>query len=592
MSQNDIDMKDLIKAKSDSNEETDNFSDDSAKLSSEKTKNKKKKIIILAVAIVLVAVIAVYLLGRDGSQADRTGGNYTNYTVETRDVTLNLSGTGTLEPADSYTVTTLISGDILSAPFEEGDIVEKDMILYEFDSSDISISIEQAELSLTQSQRSHDQKVKSLDDLKIKANEDGEVTELLVEAGDKVTAGQAVATIRDSATMSLVIPFGSDDAAGFFVGQSAEVTLDGSFERLTGIISEISGVEERLEGNMLVRKVTIDVPNPGGIAADHAATAMVGDIACNGSGIFTYKGESTVTAEASGDVSEVNVKEGQQVSKSQLIITLDSDTVTNDVANSGDSVRNSELSLESKYDQMDNYKIKSPISGTIIEKNYKEGDSLESGKELCTIFDLSYLTMALDVDELDVSKIKAGQEVDITAEALPGKSYKGRVTKVNINGTTADGVTSYPVTIRIDETDELLPGMNVQASIMVSSSTDVAAIPVSALSRGNRVLVKTDDAEEENAEEADLPAGFAYAEVIPGISDGEYIEIKEGLKAGDVIAYIEEAIPSSSQFGFGPGGTNGGQDEFQGPPQGGNQGGVLPGNTPGGNGGNSNEAAD
>lgn len=576
MSQNNMDMKDFIEEEAD-------FLDASAKSSSKNTKNKKKKI-IMAAAILLVAVIAIYLSARKGLQSSRTGGNYTDYTVGTRDIVLNLSGTGTLKPADSYTVTTLISGDILSAPFEEGDIVEKDMVLYEFDSSDISISIEQAELSLTQSRRSHGQKVKSLDDLKIKANGSGAVTELLVEAGDKVSAGQKVAAIRDSALMSLVIPFGSDDADSFFEGQSAEVTLDGSFERLTGTISEISGVEERLDGNMLVKKVTIDVPNPGGITGGQAATAMVGSIACNGSGTFQYKGEYSVTAEASGDVSEVNVKEGQQVSKNQLIITLESDTVANDVANSSDSVRNSELSLESKYDQLDNYKIKSPISGTIIEKNYKEGDSLESGKELCTIFDLSYLTMTLNVDELDVSKVKAGQEVDVTAEALPGKSYKGRVTKVNINGTTVNGVTSYPVTIRIDETDELLPGMNVQASIMVLSSTDVAAIPVSALSRGNRVLVKTGEDSGKNAAEAGIPAGFSFVEVTPGISDGEYIEIKEGLKEGDIIAYIEEAVPSSPAFGFGPGGSGGNGGGFQGPPTGGNQGGTSPGGGPRGGG--------
>ncbi len=582
MSQNNIDMKDLIKGESELAEEADSFSDNLVEPESKKKKNKKKKIIISAVAIVLVAGIAIYIMGRGGSQSSQTSGNYINYTVENRDISLQLSGTGTLQPANSYTITTLISGDILNAPFEEGDIVEKDMILYEFDSSDVSTNIQQAEISLSQSRRSYEQKLKSLDDLKIKANGDGKVVELLVDEGDKVTSGQTVATIRNSAVMSLVIPFGSDDVDGFFIGQSAEVTLDGSFERLSGTISKISGVEERLDGNMLVKNVTIDVFNPGGIATDQAATAMVGEIACNGSGTFKYEGEYTVKAETSGDVIQIHVEEGQNVIKNQLIITLENDTVTNDVANSADSVLNSELSLESRYDQLDSYMIKSPIAGTIIEKNYKEGDSLESGKSLCTIFDLSYLTMTLNVDELDVSKVKTGQEVTVTAEALPGRNYNGYITKVNINGTTANGVTSYPVTIRIDETDELLPGMNVQASIIVSSSTDVAAIPISALVRGNRVLVKTDEESVINTEGTRLPAGFAYVEVTPGISDDDYIEIKEVLNEGDIIAYIEEAIPSTSQFGFGP--TGGAPQGGGSTPQGG---GGMPqggGNTPQGGG--------
>lgn len=513
-----------------------------------KPKRKIKKIIVPLVLVAIVAAVAVYFFGGSTQPAAQASGSYINYTVDQRDVTLTLSGTGSLSPANSYTVTTLISGEILSAGFEEGDIVEKDSILYEVDSSDVSTSIEQSELSLEQSRRSYEQKLKSLEDLNIKANESGAILKLNVELGDKVSAGQAVATIRNSATMSLEIPFGSDDVAGFYIGQSAEVTLDGSFERLTGTINKIGAVEERLDGNMLVRYVTIDVSNPGGIAVGQAATAMVGSIACNGSGTFAYKGESTVTAAISGEVSAIYVSEGDTVGKDQLIVVLSSDSLQNEVTNSSNSLRDSELSLENRYKQLEDYTITSPISGTIIEKNYKEGDTLESGKTLCTIFDLSYLTMTLYVDELDISQVEVGQAVTVTAEALSGRTFQGYVTKVNINGTTTSGTTSYPVEIRIDKTDDLLPGMNVQAEIVVSSSVDVVAIPVSALQRGNRVLVQTDDTASGTDETTGLPNGFTFVEVTPGSSDGSFIEITSGLNAGDVIAYVEETVSSDLDF--------------------------------------------
>lgn len=519
----------------------------------EKPRKKKKRFKALFILLPIIAIVgvAVYFFLNLGSRpVALAGGGFTDFTVGTRDITLSLSGTGSLKPADSYTVTTLISGEILSAPFEEGDIVDKDTVLYEVDSSDVATSIEQSQNSLSQTQRSYNQKVKSLEDLKIKANETGKVIELLVELGDKVSTGQTVARIRNSDVMSLVVPFSSDDAAGFYVGQSAEVTLDGSFETLNGTISKISVLDERLDGNMLVRMVTIDVKNPGGISSGLVATAMVGDIACNGSGSFTYKAESTVTATANGEVSQINVKEGGGVSKNQLMITLKSETLENDIENSANSMRDSELSLENKYDQLDNYSIKSPISGTIIEKNYKEGDNLEQGKALCMIFDLSYLTMTLNVDELDIAKVKVGQDVTVTAEALEGRVFKGYVTKVNINGTTSNGVTSYPVTIRIDETEGLLPGMNVQASIIVSQSKDTLAIPVSALSRGNRVLVKTDEVSQNASQTGLIPEGYKYVEVTPGISDDEFIEILSGLNEGDVIAVQEEVIQSSMNGNF------------------------------------------
>ena len=458
-----------------------------------KPKRRLRRIIIPLIFIVIVgALVVLFLYSRQNNSAIQLSVNYINHTVGTHDITSTLSGTGTLKPADSYTVTTLISGEILDAPFEEGDIVEKGMLLYDVDSADTANSIEQAEISLAQSQRSYDQKLESLTDLNIKTTKSGEIVELMVEVGDTVNNGQTVAQIRDRATMSLEIYFGTDDAVRFNVGQSAEVTLDGSFEILGGVISEISPLEERLNGNMLVKLVKIDVSNPGGIAVGQAATAMVGSIACNSSGTFSYKSEETVTASASGEVAALYVRAGERVSSGQTIIALSSTSLDNEITNSADSLRNSELTLQSRYDQLDNYSITSPISGTIIEKYYKTGDTLESGKVLCTIFDLTYLTMTLNVDELDITSVSAGQSVSITVEALPGSVYKGVVTKVSINGATAGGVTSYPVTIRIDDTDGLLPGMNVQASIVVHSLENVVAIPVGALSRGNMVLVKSD----------------------------------------------------------------------------------------------------
>jgi len=261
-----------------------------------KPKRRLRRIIIpLIFVIVIGALVVLYLYSHQNNSATQLSVNYINHTVGTHDITSTLSGTGTLKPADSYTVTTLISGEILDAPFEEGDIVEKGVLLYDVDSADTAISIEQAEISLAQSQRNYDQKLESLNDLNIKTTKSGEIVELTVEVGDTVNNGQAVALIRDRATMSLDIYFGTDDAARFNVGQSAEVTLDGSFEVLNGIISEISALEERLNGNMLVKLVKIDVSNPGGIAVGQAATAMIGSIACNSSGTFSYKSEETVT---------------------------------------------------------------------------------------------------------------------------------------------------------------------------------------------------------------------------------------------------------------------------------------------------------
>ena len=106
------------------------------------------------------------------------------------------------------------------------------------------------------------------------------------------------------------------------VGQTAQVTLDGSFETLTGTVQSISGGNAVGTGNTITRDVTIAVQNPGGLSAVQVATASVNGLGSAGNGTFTYQSESTVTASASGTVAAVHVSEGSAVSKGQVLITL------------------------------------------------------------------------------------------------------------------------------------------------------------------------------------------------------------------------------------------------------------------------------
>ena len=509
------------------------------------SKKRKKRRRIIAIAVVdVMAALCIVTSVAGGGPANTPQSSYVLDTVSRRDITVVVSGSAALEPADSYVVNALVGGEILSADFEEGDVVEKGALLYQIDTGDVENSIERSRLSVERAQMSYDQALDGRDDLVIEANESGVILELMVEEGDSISMGQTIASIRDSATMTLRLPFPSDDAQSFTIGQAATVTLDSTFETLNGTVTEIAPVDEVLAGNVMVRNVTIEVQNPGGIAPQSMASAMVGTAACTQSAAFEYQAETTVTASAAGTVDALLVQEGDSVVKNQAILRLESDSLDDSIRSAELSLRDAQLSLQSTIDQLDNYSITSPIAGTIVEKNYKQGDKLDNSSalsdSLCTIFDLSYLTLTLNVDELDVAKIEVGQEVAVTAEAVEGQSYRGVVTKVNINGTTMGGVTSYPVTVRIDETDGLLPGMNVDVEIEVQSETGVLAVPVSAVERGNRVLVKTGETVEgagTTLDENGLPVGYEYREVTLGINDDDYIQITGGLEEGDEIAY-------------------------------------------------------
>lgn len=221
---------------------------------------------------------------------------------------------------------------------------------------------------------------------------------------------------------------------------------------------------------------------------------------------------SVITAEASGKVAGFNWLVGDTISSGDRICTITGDSVDNQIESARISVSNASTSLENARDNLEDYSVTAPISGTVVTKNAKAGDNIEggSGSTLCVIYDLSYLEMTMSIDELDISSVEVGQEVRITADAVEGKTYTGVVTEVSVAGTTSGGITTYPVTVRIDETDGLLPGMNVDAEIVISSADDVLAIPSAAVSRGDMVLVTANSPSAVNALDQEAPEGYVY----------------------------------------------------------------------------------
>ena len=111
------------------------------------------RVVIPALACVLVGAFALRLAG-SGQPAAAAGLTYTTAPVERRDITAQITGSGSLEAANSYSVTSLAEGNILTADFEEGDRVEEGTVLYTIDASDLSSTLEQAQISLDQAQRS------------------------------------------------------------------------------------------------------------------------------------------------------------------------------------------------------------------------------------------------------------------------------------------------------------------------------------------------------------------------------------------------------------------------------------------------------
>ena len=491
---------------------------------------------------VVCVVIAggVFLLKPKSASTTVVDPSYLEASPEVRDVSNTLSGTGTLNPANTYTVKSLVEGKVLTGEFEEGDVLDEGTVLYTLDSSDASTNFEKAEIAMQQAQRSYD---KVVDRQYVRAEVDGTVSTLKVAKGDEVSSGQEVAVIRDSSKMMLSLQFPAADAANFSVGQSADVVLDGTFESLKGTITAVTGTDELSTGNLLVRTVTIRVNNAGGLTTAQAATANVNGVSSIASATFAYQAERTLTAPAAGTVSSINVQEGDDVTKGDILIELSGDDLTESIQSASETLRSAEISMQNQQDTMSNYIITSPISGTIIEKDAQQGEALTSGSTLCVIYDLNYLEMVINVDELQISSLSVGQKVQLTADAVTDKTYVGTVTRVSMKGSSSGGTTTYPITIRIDETDGLRPGMNANAEIVVAEASNALVVPNAAVIRGGYVLVTKKSPSAANAvEDMDAPEGYVYVKVETGVSDDSYTQIKSGLQEDDTVAYDTSSV--------------------------------------------------
>lgn len=507
--------------------------------------HKKRCIAVVAAAAVLVAVI-VPRKSRSAS-ADLA---YTQEKLGRRDIVNVYDGSGTINAADSYTVKSLVTGTVLTADFELGDSIEKGDVLYTIDISDVENNLASAQLSVEQAQRNYDD---IADMQNVRTRISGEVSSFAVAAGDAVQAGQTVATIRDTSVMLLAVDFPAAEAQSFVAGQAAQVMPDTTFETLNGTIRSVSGADPAGDASLMTCTVTIAVPNAGSLTTAQAAVAQVNGVSSLNSAHFTYQREETVVAAASGTVSELCVKEGSTVRQDDVILRITGKDLDKQTKNAADSLRAAELQMSSAEKTISHYTIDAPISGTIVDKKVKAGDKLSANdtamQNLCTIYDMSYLEMKLNVDELKIRSLEVGQEVDITADAVPGETYKGVISSILVAGTTANGSTSYPVTVRIDDMGELLPGMNATAKITTASVKNVLALPNAALVRGSYVLVTKDSPSAANAETSmTAPDGYVYVKVTTGISDDDYIEVKSGLQEGDTIAYDNSSVSANDFY--------------------------------------------
>lgn len=343
------------------------------------------------------------------------------------------------------------------------------------------------------------------------------------------------------------------------------------------------------------------------------------DVTVSATGTVEATQTKDVVANNSGTVQNLNVKVGDTVNQGDAIAKVQSDDIdaavskanltvqqqqlqVNNAKNANDqamqqlSLQSAQNDLNNKIEQQNKMTLAAPIGGVVVAKNNNTGDSVQAGKALVTIADLSSMKIDVQVDELDISKVKTGQTADIKFDAISGKAYTGTVDSISQMGTTSNNVTTYDVIVTINNPDGVKIGMNANVNIKVTSKADALTIPVEALiERNNKkyVMLKTNSGSKtsqssswsgnsnsgnssykknrssgsfsgnSNSSGRMSTLGGKLVEVETGLENETTVEITSGIKEGDqVMIQLPQSTSTNSQRssgGFGGfGGLGGG----------------------------------
>ena len=311
------------------------------------------------------------------------------------------------------------------------------------------------------------------------------------------------------------------------------------------------GKDGEADANKGPEAVPVEVAKAGrrSIAASYMGTAPL-----------EARGESQVVAKTSGIALRVFADIGQQVRAGQPLVQIDRDRAALQVAQADAQVRKLEANYrrasqlveqkmvsvndveQLRYD-LENARaslrlarleqsygtVTAPISGVIASRNIKPGNLVQINTPIFTIVDNSQLEATLNAPEREIETLKAGQAVQLSVDALPGKTFEGRIDRVSPVVDSGSG--TFRVICAFDGGGLLQPGMFGRIRIEYDQRANALVIPRTALLEdGNAAAVYTVKADK--ATRTALKLGYV---------DGEWVEVREGLKEGDPVVVAGKA---------------------------------------------------
>lgn len=500
---------------------------------------------IISVIILIIIVWGIYTIFFKTTTSGET--RYVTETVAKGNINTSVTGTGQVEASDTITLTSKASGNVTYIGVHAGDSVKKGKLIASVDSTDAKMALENAQISLAKL-------TKSADTLTLLQKQNA-VTDAYNSGWNTVSL-----YLNDMSTMVIALEniYSRDGYLGYknissttqtgknkvSLGQDGYYDAKSSVDSLTNLYKTLSRSSSQSDINNLI-KVANDSALVVSTAVKNTESAfnyVVDDL--------NYQNNSNTSTTRASIASWLSSSNNYVNSLSSAVNSIKESTQSlNDTIAGTDplDIKSSELSVESKQNAYNDCFIYAPFDGTIATLTAKVGES--SGSSIGTLITKQKLAV-ITLNEVDIAKIKLGQKVTLTFDAIDNLTITGKVAEIDSIGTVSQGVVTYTISISFDVDDSRVkPGMSVSAIIITDMAQDAIVVPSSAVKSKNGVsYVETFDSPlatpatgVQGSTSINQPK---QVEVTLGLVGDTNTEIISGLKEGDII--VTKTITSTT----------------------------------------------
>ncbi|HUT33205.1 MAG TPA: efflux RND transporter periplasmic adaptor subunit [Planctomycetota bacterium] len=457
--------------------------------------------------------------------------------VERGSIRLAVASTGRVVANLEVDIKCKASGEIIKLPFDISEAVKKGELLVELDPVDEERRVKLAEADLAASVAKHEQAKQSL----LVAEHD-----LVTATEDATVALKSAQAKADQAKQNLAVA----EQTLVTTAQRAEAALESAKVKAQDAADKAVRMKTLLE-----KKLTSKEESDTAVTADAAARMELANAQAAVKDLDTaklalgVKRQDVILAEAQVESARIAIR---KLDAAKLALEVK----RQDVALAAAQVDSSRIDLSLAQRSRDDTKVVAPMDGVVSARDVQIGQIISSGisnvgggTTLLTLADLSRIFVLATVDESDVGGVKAGQTVQVTADAFAGRRFPGKVVRIAPKGVNASNVVTFEVKIEVLGPNKSLlkPEMTANVEILIEQKDNVLLVPTEAVTRRQRERIAM----------VVEPDGGAKERVVEvGVQDGTRVEITKGLSEGETVQVRKSEADSAWRKNAAKGPTN------------------------------------